>query len=368
MLVVSHAALIPMNQEPFRALADAGADVTVIAPRTLRTDIRGLVRFAALEGFADRMRTLPVLLGGYRRWLGGQRGIHLIAYRGLAHAVGEAAPQVVFVEEEPYSLAAWQVARAARAEGVPFVVHENQNIDRAVPFPFERMRSWVLEGAAGVTVRNQAAEDLVRARGFAGRVERFPHAIDLARYAGGERRTDLPAPVVGFVGRLVAEKGILDVIEAVRDAGGSLLVVGDGPLREEAERRAAGLAVRFIGPLAHEDVPGWYASMDVVAIPSRSTPTWKEQFGRIVIEANAAGVPVIASDSGELPHTVAATGGGVVVPEGDVDALRAALKELAAVPERRRALGDAGRSGVAEHFTHGAVAARLLALLREVAA
>ena len=128
-----------------------------------------------------------------------------------------------------------------------------------------------------------------------------------------------------------------------------------------------GIAALFTGPLAHEEVPSWYGACDLVAIPSRTTPTWMEQFGRIVIEANAAAVPVVASDSGELPHTVAATGGGLVFPEGNVGLLRDAIGELLADEGRRRAVGEAGKAGVEKRFTHAAVAAELARFLLEVA-
>jgi glycosyltransferase involved in cell wall biosynthesis len=179
---------------------------------------------------------------------------------------------------------------------------------------------------------------------------------------------DLARPIVGFVGRLVREKGIMDLIEALQGTGASLLVVGDGPMRARAEARAADLRARFIGPVEHADVPAWYASMDIVAIPSRATETWKEQFGRVVIESNAASVPVVVSDSGELPATVAATGGGLVVPEGDVGALAHALGALASDPARRAELGTAGATAVAARFTPQAVAAELAAFLKDVAA
>ena len=369
-LVVSHAAVVATNQEPFHALAQAGQHVSIVAPRALDTDIRGRVELAPLAGLAADLIGLSVAVGGYKRWLGGQRGIHAIWYRNLRWAVREAAPDVIFIEEEPFSVAAWQCAREAARIHVPFVVHENQNIDRRLPPPFAQIRRFVLARAAGVTVRNRAADDVVRAAGFAGPIASFPHAVDPARYDTDARDAGLAAPVVGFVGRLVPEKGLTALIAALEGLGASLLVIGDGPERAASEAHAArlGVAARFEGAVPHDQVPSWYGAMDLVVIPSRTTPTWMEQFGRIVIEANAAGVPVIVSDSGELPHTVAATGGGLVVPEGDVAALRDALGQLLGDDARRRALGVAGRTAVEARFTPEAVARDLAAFLSEAAA
>jgi glycosyltransferase involved in cell wall biosynthesis len=368
-LVVSHAAMLEMNQEPFAALAEAGADVTLVVPRSLTTDIRGRVVFSILPGAKPDVVPLEVPIGGYSKALGGQRGIHLIVYRRLARAVAKARPDVIFVEEEPHSLAAWQVARLAARHRIPFVVHENQNIARRLPQPFEAIRRRVLREAAGVSVRNEAATQVVRAAGYTGRVVEFPHAVDISRFRAGRAGRN----VVGYVGRLVAEKGVFDLVEAVAKARAesscSLLVVGDGPARAEmqARVRALGIPADLRGAVAHDDVPALFNEMDVVAIPSHTTSTWKEQFGRIVIEANACEVPVIVSDSGELPATVAATGGGTVVAERDVDALSRAIVAMLRDDDERARLGAAGRAGVQARFTPQAVAARLLAFLREVA-
>lgn len=368
--VVSHACVVDVNQEPFRALADAGATVRVVAPRRLSTDVRGEIVFAPLRGFEGSVRAVPLVSGGYSRALGGQRGIHLIVYRNLGRLLRAARPDLVYAEEEPFSFASLQASRLARRAKLPFVFHANQNVDKPLPAPFGVIRRIVFSRAAGATARNHAAAELLRTRGFAGPIEIFPHAVDLARYTSEVRvAQDVPRPVVGFVGRLVPEKGVDDLVDAVAMLGtGSLLVVGDGPERDALEKRAAGLGVgaRFLGAVPHDDVPRIYAGMDVVAVPSRTTPGWKEQFGRIVIEANAAGVPVVASDSGELPATVAATGGGVVFPEGDVAALAEALGRLAGDADAARSLGENGRRGVEARFTPGAVGSRLLTFLLSV--
>ncbi|HEX9773975.1 MAG TPA: glycosyltransferase family 4 protein [Actinomycetota bacterium] len=366
-LALSHAAVVDVNQEPFHELARAGADVTLVVPKALDTDIRGRVELAELPGFAGELVGLDVAIGGFRKVLGGQRGIHLIVYHGLGEAVERARPDLVFVEEEPYSAAALQAARAAGKVRAPFVVHENQNIVRVLPPPFEAMRKAVLARAGGVTVRSKSAEFLVRALGFGGPIGPFPHGVDPSRYESAAI-VDLPAPVIGFVGRLVPEKGLIDLIVAIEQAGtGSLLVVGDGPQLEAARERAHAIPSVFTGAIPHEDVPAWYGAMDVVVVPSRTTETWMEQFGRIVIEANAAGKPVVVTSSGELPHTVQATGGGLVVPEGDVGALADAIAALTRDAGLRERLGAAGRAAVAERFTPRAIARELLGFLEGIA-
>ena len=111
-------------------------------------------------------------------------------------------------------------------------------------------------------------------------------------------------------------------------------MAGDGPaaesLREQADTLDLGPRVRFLGPLDAADLPAFYAELDVLAVPSRPTAGWTEQFGRVAVEAMACGIPVVASASGALPDVVG--GAGLLVPAGDPDALREALVRVGTDP------------------------------------
>ena len=114
---------------------------------------------------------------------------------------------------------------------------------------------------------------------------------------------------------------------------------------------------------------GYFISaVDGLALPSGTTPTWKEQFGRVIIEALWCGVPVVGSDSGEIPWVIGLTGGGLTFPEGDVQSLAARLEELREAPELRRSLAAAGRAAVERRFTVAAATDPLERLLRGAAA
>jgi glycosyltransferase involved in cell wall biosynthesis len=129
-----------------------------------------------------------------------------------------------------------------------------------------------------------------------------------------------------------------------------------------------GSRARVITGLSHEDMLDAYARMDVLVLPSRTLPTWKEQFGRVIVEALAAEVPVIGSDSGEIPWLLRLTGGGTTFPEGDVAALAARLAAFREDRAHARAFGARGREAVQRLFTVPAVADRLEALLQSTAA
>jgi glycosyltransferase involved in cell wall biosynthesis len=103
----------------------------------------------------------------------------------------------------------------------------------------------------------------------------------------------------------------------------------------------------------------------VLVLPSRTTPTWKEQFGRAITEALSCGVPVVGSDSGEIPWLIGATEGGLVFPEGDQRLLAKRLAELRDQPELRHRLADRGRAAVESMFSVPAATDPLESMLLE---
>jgi glycosyltransferase involved in cell wall biosynthesis len=178
------------------------------------------------------------------------------------------------------------------------------------------------------------------------------------------RRLNLTRFTVGYVGRLVEEKGLRVLLGALAgvDFDFQLLVVGRGPLEDEIRAfmaaRAWGDRLRIVPGVSHAEIPNYQNCADVLVLHSLTRPDWKEQFGHVLIEAMACEVPVIGSDSGEVPTVIGDA--GVITPEGDVAALRRALEDVAASAERRRRLGEAGRRRVLERYTHEELARRLV--------
>ena len=112
-------------------------------------------------------------------------------------------------------------------------------------------------------------------------------------------------------------------------------------------------------------MPAVYRSCDVVVLPSRTMPSWKEQFGRVLIEAMACQVPVVGSDSGEIPNVIGDA--GLIFPEGDVAALTRQLRTLMDDRTLRQQLGAAGRQRVLTRFTMARIAAESVAVYTTLA-
>jgi glycosyltransferase involved in cell wall biosynthesis len=344
-LVVSHPAVLGVNQVIYGELAQRGWRVDLVVPSRWGGEYspKAIVP-EALPGLEGSLHPVPVLLSGRP-----QRYLYLTRCHALARRLGST---VAFLEAEPYALVASQWRRALSPLGIPFGVQAYENIDRPLPGPVRRLRSRVLEDAAFVAARSPTAAELVRAWGARGEVSFAPPAVP-----GWQDIPDAPAGrpfTVGFAGRLISSKGLEDLLAAVRrlEAPVELLLIGNGELREQLEgAEIPGAQVRVLDGLSHEQMARGYAQLDVLALPSHTTPTWKEQFGRVIIEALWCGVPVVGSDSGEIPWLIGLTGGGLVFEEGDVEGLAAALGRLRAEPELRASLATAGRASVEAMFT-----------------
>jgi glycosyltransferase involved in cell wall biosynthesis len=356
LLVISHPAVVNVNQVIYRELLQHGWAVIVVVPSRWRHGYSpGPVSPEALEGMESALRPTRVLFAGHP-----QRHVYLARCRSLCKRV---QPDVAFVEAEPYALSAAQWGRAFARLGIPFGVQGYENIDRELPAVVRRLRSRVLRDAAFVAARSESAARLVRAWGAVGEVDLAPPAVpgwEVVRN-GAERPF-----TVGYAGRLVESKGLIDLLEAVRrlDTPVELTFIGDGELRSQLEGQTIpGSRARVLSGIGHAEMPSAYAQLDVLALPSRTTPTWKEQFGRAIVEALWCGVPVVGSDSGEIRWLIELTGGGLVFAEGDRAALAAQLARLRADPELRRELAANGRAAVERLFSVPAATDRLERLL-----
>jgi glycosyltransferase involved in cell wall biosynthesis len=184
---------------------------------------------------------------------------------------------------------------------------------------------------AAVVANSRAVLDLYADFGLAARDESlrrvaYPLAVPGEKPRRADRQPRADVPVVGYLGRLEESKGVSDLVDAAHGLGLRLLIAGDGPRAVVAalERRAAGEAV-FLGTV---DSRSFFEQIDVLVVPSR----WREPFGRVVVEAGMAGVPVLIADHPGLKEAAERAGlQPLTFPGGDVGSLRRMLKTLAGV-------------------------------------
>jgi glycosyltransferase involved in cell wall biosynthesis len=286
---------------------------------------------------------------------------------------------ILYAEAEPESYQALHAVVGGRlfSRSTKLVLMSWRNIDfprGAYPFRAAWSHAWcertALPRIDGLVAHNAAAQQIFRARGVP-EVAMIPPAVDLALFrpdaSAKERRGKF---TIGYVGRFVPGKGIDILLRASARLkfDHELLLVGRGPdegrLRRECEERGIAKRVTWAGPVHYESLPELYNAMDVLVLPSRTTPLWKEQFGRALIEAMACGVPVVGSDSGEIPTTIG--GEGLVFAEGDAGSLASQLAKLNDDPSLRGELAERGAKRVADNFSTAVVTSLYPAFFKKV--
>lgn len=289
---------------------------------------------------------------------------HRVVYGTLDFGLRHHPADLIHAEEEPDSLAALQIALARRwfAPHARLVLHTWQNVDR----PRGRLVRWVmartLAAADGVCCANTEAEAILRRRGYRGATWVLPAVgVDTETFTPRPRPEARAGFVVGYLGRLVKEKGLDTLLAALAllDPGVTARLIGAGPDQPRLAALAAplGARVQFLPPRSPAAVADALTELDALVLPSRTTPVWKEQLGRVLLEAMACGVPVIAAASGAIPEVVGDA--GLLFPEGEAAALAACVRRLQTEPGLRSALSARGLARVHAHYSQTRLASAL---------
>lgn len=361
-LMVCKACVVGAYQRKLEEIAACGdIALTVVVPPAWREASRTLdLERVHTNGY--ELVVEPMLLNGR---------FHLHFYPGLARRMRQVQPHVVHIDEEPYNLATFQSMYLAEQAGMRTLFFTWQNIHRRYPPPFSWMEHYVLERADAAIAGNEAAADVIQAKGYRGPVEVIPQfGVDPELYCPATRTTNAAKSAfsIGYVGRLVDAKGVDVLIDAASGLRGDWLleILGGGPAEDELRRRAdaTGIAgrVHFHTPRPSHAVPEFLNQLDALVLPSQTRSNWKEQFGRALVEAMACQVPVVGSSSGEIPNVIG--NAGLVFPEGDAVSLRDRLQRLIDDPALQLQLGQAGRRRVLQNYTQAEIARRTVAVYR----
>ena len=287
--------------------------------------------------------------------------------RSLRRLLKDFRPDIVQIEEEPWSRAAARTVAEARRLHIPAVGFSWMSLPRGDTLRERLRRHRVMRGLAGAVGGSPLAASLLE-RARPGLPTTIIPQLGTAPAAVANRLDGRLA--MAFIGRLMPEKG-LDILfrACVKVLGDwSLDVVGTGPAQVELEALAEQLGisarVTWHGALPRLELEPVWAGINCLVVPSRATRDWVEIQAPAVLEAMGRGVPVVASDTGTLRHTVGL--GGILVPEEDSTALADALRMLLENPAERARLGGEGRRRVMAEFTSEAVARRQLEFWRSL--
>jgi L-malate glycosyltransferase len=294
-------------------------------------------------------------------------------------------PDHIHIEEDPHSAIGVEISTlaclVARRATISFFIWDN--LARQLAFPKNVVKTALTRYSFGrcslVVCGNSEGQRLLRdVKGWTRSSVVLPQiGLDPREYVAplpdglAERLgKDDGTVLVGCFGRLVPEKGVIVLLEAlarVSHLRWKLLVVGSGPLSGDIRTRwrdQFGDRLMLLDAVPHDQVSQYLRCLDLFVAPSYGIPSWKEQFGLTLAQAMMAGVACIGSSSGAIPEVLGP--GGLIVAENNVTELAGALERMLASAELRHMYGDAARIFAMERYSETAVARAYLTAFQRV--
>ncbi|YAF97699.1 MAG: hormogonium polysaccharide biosynthesis glycosyltransferase HpsO [Nodularia sp. CChRGM 3473] len=384
-LVASHSYIVDLNCEKLRALAqlEPGIEVTVVVPKTWRPG--GVQNKVIATQYRDEGNFKIVPVSNFSQ---NHQGL-LTFGTDLISLFQQFRPQIIQVEQGSRGLAYTQMIVLNQLLGLKAknIFFTWWNLPYELKFPVALLEKYNLNHSHGIISGNQDGVNVLQQRGYQGPIKVMPQLGVDENLFTPQVQPELAAKlgitsedfVVGFVGRFVAEKGLLTLLKAlitIPNKPWKLLLLGRGELQEELIKIATENNVKerviFIESVPHNAVASYINLMNTLVLPSETTYKfktltavgWKEQFGHVLIEAMACRVPVIGSNSGEIPHVIGDA--GLVFPEGDVQALANCLSQLIEKPDFAQSLGEMGYQKAMTKYTNKALAKQQFAFYQEL--
>ena len=367
-LVVCHAYVTNVNQGKLDAIAATEtAEVALLSPNRWRA--LGWGRVMKLENPYPRVKLYPANI-----LFSGKVGAYFYFPWQVWQAIKDFQPDVIHVEQEVFSISALEIALFARWFDIPMSVFGWENMSRKLSSLRAWIRQYVFDTAKLIIPGNQDGKDLMHQWGYQGKLEVMPQiGVDTVLFPPQVRQLDKDELVVGFMGRLVYQKGVDLLLEAAKQLHSNgqkirVIICGAGQeesqLQDLAQKLGITELVTWHSGISHERVPAEMAKFDVLVLPSRTIETWKEQFGHVLIEAMSMGIPVIGSDSGEIPQVIGRA--DLVFAESDATELASILTKIAGDRSWYRSLSQYSIERVEALYSHERIARRLLSLWQEM--
>lgn len=352
-LMLSKALVVGMYQrkaEELAALPDV--ELTVAVPPVWEEPGVGPMPLERKYTSGYRLAVLPMWLNSH---------FHLHFYPGLRRLVELIQPDIFHIDEESFNFATFQAMQLGVQFRAKSCFYNWANIERRYPPPFSTFERYTLKHAAAAIAGNHEAADIIERHGYEGPIFVLPQfGIDPDLFYPAADSLPTEPFRIGYFGRMIESKGVLDLIEALPLLPDfvQLLLIGDGELLPQIVERVAQLQlterVEIRPRVPSGEVPEAMRSLHAFVLPSRTTPRWKEQFGRVLVEAMASGVVPIGSDSGEIPHVIGEA--GLIFHEGDVTNLAANIRTLIEQPQLRAELAHKGRQRALDQYTQRSLA------------
>ncbi|MCG6138365.1 MAG: hormogonium polysaccharide biosynthesis glycosyltransferase HpsO [Nostoc sp. LLA-1] len=384
-LVASHSYIVDLNCEKLRALAqlEPNIEVTVVVPKTWKPG--GVQNKVITTQYRDEGNFKIVPVTNFS-----QNHQALLTFgTDLISLLNRFRPHIIQVEQGSRGLSYSQMIFLNQLLGLKAknIFFTWWNLPYTLKLPVALLEKYNLKHSHGIITGNQDGAEILQQRGYDGPIKVMPQlGIDETLFTP-KPQPELAAKlglksddfVVGFVGRFVPEKGLLTLLKSLislQNKSWKLLLLGRGELQDElikiAKEHNVDERLIFIESVPHDEVASYINLMSTLVLPSETTYKfktltsvgWKEQFGHVIIEAMACQVPVIGSDSGEIPHVIGDA--GLVFPEGNSQGLANCLWQLMEKPDFAQGIGEMGYQKVMAQYTNKALAKQQLAFYREL--
>jgi len=361
-LFVSHTYVVGVNQGKLDAIAATDkAEVALLAPKLWNA--KQWDKQLQLEKTYERIKYYPAQM-----YFSGRVGACIYSPLAILKAIIDFRPDIIQVEQEVFSLAALELSFFARLFNKPVVFFGWENMDRQLS-PFRQwIRKYVFDTAKLIIAGNCEGGELVKKWGYAGPIEVMPQmGVDTEFFTPAENKEANSEFCIGFVGRLSYQKGIDTLITAAKilreqNYNFRIILCGSGSdepkFREQAQKLVVDELITWRGRVSHKEVPQEMQKLDLLVLPSLTVETWKEQFGHVIIEGMATGIPVVGSTCGEIPNVIGRS--DLVFTEGNAGELAAILARLISDSTWYSEVAQYSLDRVHQNYSHERIAQRLI--------
>jgi glycosyltransferase involved in cell wall biosynthesis len=322
-----------MSQEKMQVLADHVSELIVITPRKFKDTLRTIS--------IERLPNPKFKLFGVKSYFNFHHSLRLFKMSEIRTIFKNFKPDLVLLEQEPYSLSTYQVMKLKKIFNFKAIIFSFQNILKKYPYPFSKAESYCLENLDFFLAGSSSVLPIWLSKGIP--QEKCAVLAQVGINLNQFRKTDVVVAknkfrikkfAFAYAGRFVEEKGIHILIEAFSQLPfkneAELVLIGDGPYKktliQSIRHHEVENQVRFFQNIKHDEMPDILNAIDVLILPSLERGHWREQFGHILIEAMACKKPVIGSDSAAIPETIG--DGGLIFATGNADSLAEKMAQI----------------------------------------
>ena len=366
-LISSHAYVVAINQQKLELLGSLSeVSLSLLVPESWKAALRE----TNLEKSTDpnyEIHSLPIFFNGNN-----DRFFYPIF--SLLKLFSKLKPDLVHIEEEPWSFACLQLNLFAKVFGAKTIFFTWENLYREHRPWYSLVEKINLSFSHAAVAGNTQAKEILEKRGFKKEILVLPQ-LGVNQQTFQKKKESVLANqlglkdfVIGYFGRLEEQKGLRDLIAVFKKLKfpAQLLIIGSGPLKEWLKKEAEiNKRIIYPGVINHSEIPAYFNLLDVFVLPSRTTSVWKEQFGHVLIEAMASGVPVLGSSSGAIPEVIG--GAGLIFQEGDVEDLAQKITLLSQNKSLIESLSQKGLDRVKDFYTQEKIAQKTFKFYQTIA-